>query len=76
MFFSVGLGLAPVYLTVEQSVLGNSISSLGYMGMFKGNLMVPFKKIYEADLALRIGWGSVGGHDISTTTLSLGLKFD
>ena len=76
LFFSVGMGLAPVYLTAEQSVLGNSVSSLGYMGMLKGNIIIPMKKSYEADVALRIGWGSMGSHEISATTLSLGLNFE
>ena len=76
LFFSVGIGLAPVYLAAEQSVIGNSISSLGYMGMLKGNIIIPLKKSYEADLALRIGWGSMGSNAISSSGLSFGLNFE
>jgi hypothetical protein len=78
--FSVGLGLAPLYLGTEQSVLGNSISELGYIGMLKANVSVPLKALtkqyLEIDLALRLGWGNVGGHEISTTALFLGLNFE
>ncbi|MDD4974373.1 MAG: hypothetical protein PHY93_08465 [Bacteriovorax sp.] len=80
VFFSVGIGFAPVYLTTEQSVLGNSTSELGYMGMLKGNIVIPLNKRimknYEMDIALKTGWGSVGSHEISTTALSLGLNFE
>lgn len=76
LFFSAGLGVAPVFLTTEQSVLGNSTSEFGFMGMLKTNMVFPLKKKYEIDLALKIGWGAVGGHKISTTALNLGLNFE
>ncbi|MBC7537432.1 MAG: hypothetical protein H7281_01320 [Bacteriovorax sp.] len=80
VFFSVGLGLAPVYFTAEQSVFGNSTSELGYMGMLKGDIAFQLNKAkmknYEIDIGLKFGWGSVGSHEISTTALSLGLNFE
>ena len=76
LLFSLGIGGAPLFLTTEQSVFGNSSSDLGYMGMLKGNLIVPFKKSYELDFALRIGWGSIGSRDIYHSALSFGLNFE
>ena len=80
VFFSAGIGVAPVYLTTEQSVFSNSTSELGYMGMLKGNIIIPIKKTIlkndEIDIGLKIGWGSLGSHEISTTALSLGLNFE
>lgn len=80
ILFSMGIGIAPVYLTTEQSVFANSTSELGYMGMLKGNMSVPFNihvgKNLEADVGLRLGWGKVGSHEIATTSLSLGLNFE
>jgi hypothetical protein len=74
--FTVGVGIAPVLLTTEQSVFGNSTSDLGFMGLFKGNMIVPLKHSLEADLSIKLGWGSVAGHNISLTSLGLGLNFE
>ena len=74
--FSTGLGMAPVYLTTDQSVFGYSTSELGYMGMLKGNILYTISKNYELDIALRFGFGKVSTRSISTTSLVLGLNFE
>ena len=74
--FSAGLGIAPVYLTTNQSVFGNSSSELGHMGMLKGGIIYLINKKYELDIALRFGFGKVPPQSISTTSLVLGLNFE
>lgn len=76
VFFSVGIGFAPVYVTTEQNFFGNSSSELGYMGMLKGNIVYPLKRNLELDLALKLAWGGVGSHEISASTVNLGLNFE
>lgn len=76
LFFTAGVGIAPVFLTTEQSLFGNSTSELGYMGMLKGDVIYPLKKNYEIDLAVKMGWGTVGSHELSTIGFSLGLNFE
>ncbi len=74
--FTVGIGLAPVLLTTEQSVFGNSSSDMGFMGLAKGNMIVPIKRSLEMDFSLKLGWGSVASHNISATSIGLGLNFE
>jgi hypothetical protein len=76
LFFSAGLGVAPVYLTAEQSVFGNSVSHFGAMGLLKADFIFPLKKNIEVDLGMRGGWGSVGGREIFMSNLNLGLNFE
>lgn len=77
VLFSVGVGISPLYLASEQSVLGNSTSVLGYMGMLKANIIIPLKKPqFEIDLSLKSGWGNAGGHEVSTTAIGLGVNFE
>lgn len=76
LFFSGGIGLTPVYLTAEQSIFSNSVSSLGGMALLKFNVIFPIKKKYEYDLGLKTCWGSVGGMEIFISTLSLGINFE
>ncbi|MDO9181818.1 MAG: hypothetical protein Q7U04_05390 [Bacteriovorax sp.] len=73
---SVGIGIAPVFLTTQQSVFSNSTSDLGYMGMIKGNIDFPITHKYEVDLFLKTGWGALDSREISETTLGLGLNFE
>lgn len=75
-FFSAGLGFAPVYLTAEQSIFGNSYSAFGAMGLLKFDFIFPIKRKYELDLNLKGGWGNVGGHEIFLSTVGLGLNFE
>ena len=76
LYFTLGAGLAPVYLTTEQSVLGNSTTELGYLFMFKANMVYLFKNKYEIDFALKMTQGSVGSHEISSSGIVLGINFD
>lgn len=76
LFFSAGVGVAPLFLTTEQSILGNSTTDFGYLIMFKLNTLVPFKNYYEVDFSLKTGWGNASGHEISLTSLNLGLNFE
>ena len=75
-FVSVGLGIAPLYLTSEQSVIANSTSETGYVGMLKLNIDYRMKKNLELDFSIKSGWGNAGGHEVSLTSLSLGLNFE
>lgn len=75
-YFSAGVGLAPVYLTAEQSIFGNSYSAFGLMGLLKFDFILPIKRKYELDLNLKGGWGSVGAHEIFLSTVGLGLNFE
>lgn len=72
---SLGLGIAPIYLAAEQSVLANSISEVGAMGFLKMDLIIPYQKI-EVDLALKASKGKANSKDISMLTFSLGLNFE
>lgn len=76
LYFSVGLGVAPLFLTTDQSVLGNSHSELGYLGMVKMNVIHPIKKSLELDLVLKSGWGNTGDHDLFLATIGLGVNFE
>ena len=74
-FFSAGLGVAPIYVAAEKSIFGNSISSLGAMGLIKLDFVYPTKK-FEYGLSLKGGWGKVDGNDIYLSTLGLGINFE
>lgn len=74
--FSAGIGVAPVYLTTEQSVFGNSTETFGYLGLLKVNVAYPIYKNYELDISLKFGEGVVNMQTISTTSLLLGLNFE
>jgi len=76
IFFSAGLGFAPVYLTAEQSVFGNSLSRIGAMGLFKLDFNFPLKSKIEADLGFKGGWGNVGGDEIFLSTINCGINFE
>jgi hypothetical protein len=76
VLFTIGLGLAPVYLTTEQSVFSNSSSELGYLVIFKTDAIIPLKQNLEIDIALKVGQGTVGSHDLSVLALNLGLNFE
>ena len=75
VLFSIGAGIAPVFLTSEQSVFANSTADLGYEGMLKGNIIVPFKKDYELDFGARIGGGRIGDRKIDHSALILSFNF-
>ncbi len=76
LFYTAGVGISPVYLTAEKSVLGNSFSELGAMASFKLDMLYPVSARYEVDLGLKAGVGSVGGTSIFVSGISLGLNFD
>ncbi len=76
IFFSAGLGAAPIYLIAEQSVFGNSLSRVGAMGLVKLDFNLPIKSKLEADLGIKGGWGNIGGDQIFLSTLNLGLNFE
>ena len=76
VFFTAGLGAAPLYITAEQSGLGNSVSEFGFMGMIKFDAVFPFQKNYQFDIALKSGWGHVAHHNLFLTTLGAGVSFE
>lgn len=76
VIFSAGAGAAPVYLTSEQSVFGDSSSEIGFMVMLKGNITYPVFKSYELDFSFRGGLGSDGNEKIEMASILLGLNFD
>lgn len=76
VYFSAGVGIAPMYLLGEQSIFGNSFSDFGASGIIKFDLIFPFKRFYEADLGLKGQWGRVGGHDLFLSGLNLGINFE
>lgn len=74
--FSSGVGVAPVYLTSEQSVFGNSTSEYGLMAMINASATFPLYKSFELAFALRAGLGAVGDKKIETASILLGLNFE
>ncbi len=76
MFFSAGIGVAPVIILGEQSVFGNSFTHFGATGILKLNFIVPVKNKFEMDLGLKGQWGKVGGHELYLSSLSLGINFE
>jgi len=76
LFFSAGIGIAPVIILGEQSVFGNSFSHFGATGVLKLNFIVPVKNKFELDFGLKGQWGSAGGHELFLSGLNLGLNFE
>ncbi|MGZ3807240.1 MAG: hypothetical protein ACXVCE_04080, partial [Bacteriovorax sp.] len=76
LFFSTGLGVAPIYLTAEKSIFGNSLSNFGGVGILKLDFIMPIKNFPEIDLGLKGAWGNVGGQEIFLSTLNLGIQFE
>jgi hypothetical protein len=75
-YLSWGLGIAPVYLTAEQSILSNSIAEIGYQAMLKLSLTYSLFRTYELDFAFKASAGRVSSNDLKTYALSLGLNFE
>lgn len=80
---SAGVGVAPIYLTAEQSIYNNSLSELGYQLMGKMNFMFPVKRIFSwkplhlaANVGVVAGTGKVDGITMSTLSLALGVDFE
>lgn len=76
VFFSAGLGVAPMYVLGEQSVFGNSFDHFGMSGIIKFDFIFPFKNKDEFDLGLKGQWGRAGGHGLFLSGLNLGLNFE
>lgn len=80
---TAGLGVAPVYLTAEQSIYNNSLSELGYQLIAKTNFIFPVKRIFSwtpLHLAGNVGvvasTGRVASNNMSTLSLALGVDFE
>jgi hypothetical protein len=74
--FTGGLGLAPIYLMGEQSVIANAISDVGFMGTIKFNFIFHYLKNIDYDFCLKTSWGSVNGVEVSQNSLGLGINFE
>lgn len=83
VIMTAGVGVAPIYLTAEQSIYNNSLSELGYQLMGKANFVFPIKKIFSwtpLHLAGNVGaiatTGRVADHSMSTLSIALGVDFE
>ena len=83
VIMTVGAGVAPIYLTAEQSIYNNSLSELGYQLIGKANLVFPVKRIFSwtpLHLAGNVGviasTGKVADQTMSTLSLALGVDFE
>lgn len=83
VIMTAGAGIAPIYLTAEQSIYNNSLSELGYQLMGKANFVFPVKRIFSwtpLHLAGNVGviaaTGRVADHTMSTLSLALGVDFE
>ena len=82
LLMTAGAGVAPVYISSAQNVFTNAISNVGFVGMLKMDFLIPinkminWKKDFAFDLGLKTAWGRVGGLNLSTSTISLGIDFE
>jgi len=76
LYFSTGIGIAPVMILGEQSVFGNSFTNFGATGILKFDFIVPIKNKFEVDLGLKGQWGKAGGHELYLSSVHLGINFE
>ncbi|MEA9355763.1 hypothetical protein SHI21_06110 [Bacteriovorax sp. PP10] len=83
VIMTAGAGIAPIYLTAEQSIYNNSLSELGYQLMGKANFVFPVKRIFSwtplhlaGNVGVVIATGRVAENTMSTLSLALGVDFE
>jgi len=76
LFLSAGIGMAPVYLVAEQSIMRNSVSHFGALVLGQMNISYPLKSGFDIYLGLKSGYGKVGGSEIIISSVHIGMNFE